>query len=117
MKQTKNAPFHARRGNEPLRLNFVIVFFFVLPIFFLFFFYFISIFILLILRKATESIFKHKNGNKRLRADVDLKRSKITVGKKKYCRNTVEFQLYRLGQVYITCIVYKKCTGCSQRNI
>ena len=30
---------------------------------------------------------------------------------------TVEFQLYRLGQVYITCIVYKKCTGCSQRNI
>ena len=32
-------------------------------------------------------------------------------------RNTVEFQLYRLGQVYITCIVYKKCTGCSQRNI
>ena len=31
--------------------------------------------------------------------------------------STVEFQLYRLGQVYITCIVYKKCTSCSQRNI
>ena len=30
---------------------------------------------------------------------------------------TVEFQSYRLGQVYITCTVYKKCTGCSQRKL